>query len=136
MKRIGIIGARSRDSYKDYELLRIEFDKVYEDGDIIVSGHCPQGGDRMAEDIAKELDLTEENGKLILHRPDWDKFGNGAGFVRNKFIARDSDILIAVVKKSREGGTEDTISTATKQGKEIILVPQVSIEDFDPLDEI
>lgn len=125
MKKIGIIGSRRRDSLEDMELCRKIFNEVYEDGDIIVSGHCPRGGDKFAEVFAKELNLTEENGKLVLYRPDWEEHGRAAGFVRNTFIAEDSDIIIAVVAQDRTGGTEDTIKKAIKLNKKIILVPQV-----------
>ena len=139
MKTIGIIGSRSRDSKADLEATRRVFDSVYEKGDRIVSGHCPQGGDKYAEIFAKELGLTEKSGRLVLHRPDWDKHGKGAGFVRNTYIAEDADILIAVVKDNDNpliGGTGDTIKKATKMDKQILLVPQVPISDFDPLEEI
>jgi len=136
MKTIGIVGSRRRDSKADYEATRKIFFSIYEEGDRIVSGHCPKGGDRFAEMIAEELDLTEENGGLILHRPDWKKYGRAAGIIRNTPIAEDADILIAVVAADRKGGTEDTVKKSTKMGKQILLVPQIPIEDFDPLDEV
>ena len=152
MKTIGIIGARSRNSIQDYKETLKVFNTVYEDGDKIVSGHCPRGGDKFAEIIAKDLGLTEENGKLILHKSDWDKHGYNAGFARNTYIAEDADVIIALVKNNDDlffGGTGDTIEKAIKlfgKGleKDIILVPQISIEDFDqisiedfdPLEEI
>ena len=136
MKTIGIIGSRRRDTKADYQLLRKMFFEIYEDGDKIVSGHCPKGADAMAEIIADELNLTEANGKLILHRADWNKYGKGAGFVRNTYIAEDADVLICVVAEDRTGGTEDTIRKAEKMGKSIILVAQAPIIDFDPLEEI
>ncbi len=137
MKTIGIIGTRSRNSVEDYKSLREYFFKIYEEGDKIVSGHCPKGGDAMAEKIASELGLTENNGKLILHRPDWEKYGKRAGFVRNTYIAEDADIIVAVVSPERKGGTEDTILKAETMGKKIILVlPQTyDISNFDPLEE-
>jgi len=144
MKTIGIIGCRCRDSKVDLRETYICFNSVYEEGDKIVSGHCKQGGDRFAEIIADDLGLTEENGKLILHRPNWDKHGYSAGFVRNTYIAEDSDVIIAVIQKDEDpffGGTGDTINKAIKLfgkdiDKDIILVPQIPVEDFDPLEEI
>jgi len=136
MKTIGIVGSRRRDSESDYRKTCECFNEIYEKGDKIVSGHCPQGGDRFAERLAHILGLTEENGGLILHKPEWDKFGKGAGFVRNTFIAEDADILIAVVAEDRKGGTEDTVKKTLKLGRDVVLVPQVPLEDFDPLEEI
>lgn len=136
MKTIGIIGSRRRDSKADYEATLKIFMEIYEEGDRIVSGHCPKGGDLFAEIIAAKFGLTEKNGKLILHRPEWDKYGKGAGFIRNTYIAEDADVLICVVAADRTGGTEDTIKKAEKMGKRIVLVPQISAQEFDPLDEI
>tara|TARA_R110000824_G_scaffold12226_6_gene53549 strand:- start:14090 stop:14491 length:402 start_codon:yes stop_codon:yes gene_type:complete len=133
MKTIGIIGSRRRDSDKDFVECKQVFSDIYQDGDRIVSGHCPQGGDRFAEELAEELGLTVENGKLILHPADWDKHGRGAGFVRNTNIAEDSDILIAVVAEDRKGGTEDTIKKAIKYNKQIVLVPQPT---FDIMNDV
>jgi predicted Rossmann fold nucleotide-binding protein DprA/Smf involved in DNA uptake len=148
MKTIGIIGSRRRDSVSDYkETLKI-FNATYEDGDKIVSGHCAKGGDKFAEIIADKLGLTESNGGLILHRPDKSKLDPEKmkknpkwayaeiNFARNTDIAEGSDVIIAVVADDRKGGTEDTIKKAIKMGKEIVLVPEAPLEDFDPLEEI
>ena len=138
MKKIGIIGSRRRDTLPDYKACCEVFFSLYEEGDIVVSGGCPQGGDKFAELIAKDLGLTEENGKLILHLAKWrvdGKYIRAAGFIRNTYIAEDSDVIIAVVAEDRKGGTEDTIKKAEKMGKTIILVDPLEIE-YDPLDEI
>ena len=55
MKKIGIIGTRRRNTGSAYKKTEEEFFKVYEDGDHIVSGGCPKGGDRFAEKIAKKV---------------------------------------------------------------------------------
>lgn len=117
MKTIGIIGSRRRDSIQDYEACLEVFGRVYESGDQIVSGGCPKGGDRFAELIAKDCEIP-----LILHKADWDRYGRGAGYQRNGLIAKDADILIAIVAPDRLGGTEDTIRKAEKLGKKVILV--------------
>ena len=135
MKTIGIVGSRRRDSKEDYEALRKVFFSIYEKGDCIVSGHCPKGGDKFAELIAAELELTEMNGGLILHRPNWDKYGKGAGFIRNTYIAEYANVLIAVCAPDRKGGTEDTVKKSLNLGRQVVLVPQIPEKDFDPMDE-
>lgn len=128
MKTIGIVGTRSRDSHEDYLVTRETFLEIYEDGDKIASGGCPQGGDRFAEILALELGLTQENGKLIIHKPDLPPDGSPyydfvkAYHARNTLIAEDADILIAVVSSKRKGGTEDTIKKAIRLNKKIIIV--------------
>jgi len=104
MKIIGIIGSRRRNHNNDFTKVAFAFRGVYEEGDRIVSGGCPKGGDHFAEIIAKSKDIS-----ILIHYPNWEKYGKAAGFVRNSFIAKDSDILIACVAKDRTGGTEDTI---------------------------
>ena len=104
MSVIGIVGSRRRDAKCDYELTERKFLDIYQEGDTIVSGGCPQGGDRFAEMIAKRGGLT-----ITIHYPNWSKYGKGAGFVRNTKIADDADKLIACVAADRTGGTEDTV---------------------------
>ena len=117
-KKIIIIGSRRRNSSDDMIQVWYEFRKWYEDGDIIVSGGCPKGGDRFAEIIAEKMGLTEENGKLIIHLPKkpprnspkyiWAK----AMYERNTVVANEAEpdtIVIACCSCDRTGGTEDTI---------------------------
>lgn len=117
MQVIGIVGSRRRDTEEDYAKLLHEFSKVAGFDDIIVSGGCYKGGDRFAERIVKQQGRT-----IIIHYPDWDTYGRGAGFVRNTKIAEDCDVLLALVAPDRKGGTEDTVKKAMKMGKQIILV--------------
>lgn len=112
MKKIGIIGTRRRDKMRDYRKVANQFKEIYEDGDIIVSGGCSQGGDRFAEQIARGLEIP-----IMIHYARWKKHGKAAGFIRNGDIAKDSDVLIACVSEDRTGGTEDTIKKFKKLGK-------------------
>jgi hypothetical protein len=116
-KVIGIVGSRRRDRTEDFEACCEAFLKLYQKGDKIVSGGCPKGGDRFAEQIARHKGCT-----IIIHHADWEgPAKRGAGFVRNTDIARDCDVLIALVAPDRKGGTEDTVKKALKLGKQVIL---------------
>lgn len=117
MKTIGIIGSRRRDTVYDLELVRRAVTEVFELGDRLVSGGCPRGGDRFAEEIARWLQCT-----ITIHHAEWDRLGKRAGFVRNGDIARDADILIACVAHDRTGGTEDTIRKFKALGKEQLIL--------------
>jgi len=109
MKKIGIIGTRRRDTPKAYKAVEEEFFKHYEEGDWIVSGGCPKGGDRFAEVIAKKYGIP-----ILIFYPNWKNYGRAGGIIRNENIAIESDILIACVAKDRTGGTEDTIKKFQK----------------------
>lgn len=105
MKRIGIVGSRSRESQSDWQLVKHAFEAVYKRGDWIVSGGCRRGADAFAKS------LHYINAVPYLEFPaDWNHHGKAAGFVRNTEIALWSDVLIACVAADRTGGTEDTIT--------------------------
>jgi len=126
MKKIIIIGSRRRDTPEDFQQVYDQFKKYYEPGDIIVSGGCPKGGDHFAEIIASRLGMTEDNGKLILHRPIKPPKGSPyyefarANYERNTLVAREGDedsIVIACCALDRTGGTEDTIKKIRQIGR-------------------
>lgn len=120
-KKIIIIGSRRRDNDSDYHQVYNEFKKWYDNGDVIISGGCPKGGDRFAEIIARKLNMTEENGQLVIHKPDQNKKpepGSHKGkwakwfYERNTIVAQEADpntVVIACVSPNRKGGTEDTL---------------------------
>lgn len=116
-KVIGIVGTRRRDSDKDLKKVNDAFLKVYDVGDRICSGLCPQGADRFAVILAVKYST-----KTIWHQARWEEYGKQAGFVRNSLIARDSDVLIACVAPDRKGGTEDTIKKYLKLGKDKLIL--------------
>ena len=130
MKTIGIIGSRSRDSQVDFKLCEEIFLSIYKPGDEIVSGGCPKGGDAMAEVLAKKHQIP-----IKIYYAQWNKLGRGAGYARNADIARNSDILIAIVAEDRKGGTEDTIEKFLKRADVesenlFIVPPPPEIDDF------
>jgi hypothetical protein len=115
--KIGIVGSRRRNSQIDKKILLKAFKSIYKEGDTIVSGGCPTGGDRFAEEIASEYGLP-----ITIHYPNWNKLGRAAGFIRNSQIANDCDILLALIAEDRTGGTEDTVRKTNKLNKKIVLL--------------
>lgn len=114
--KIGIVGSRRRNSQADFLLIEKAFLNIYREGDEIVSGGCPFGGDRFAEMIAKKYQVP-----IKIHYAKWNIYHNAAGFKRNGDIARDADILIASAAEDRTGGTEDTIKKF-KEPERVVLV--------------
>lgn len=115
--RIGIVGSRRRDTNEDLQLLLDRLIPILEMYDregkdiTIVSGGCPFGGDRFAEIIIDQFGL-----KPLIHRPDKSQLPRNPerrdfariNFARNTLIARDSDVLIAILAETK-GGTDDTV---------------------------
>ena len=112
MKKIGVIGTRKRNIITDYQLVHDAFFEVYEEGDWIVSGGCPKGGDAFAEKIAFGYGIP-----ILIFPPK--KKTKKYFFERNTSVAKTSDIIIACLVRPHEpieevlkrefGGTEDTI---------------------------
>ena len=123
MKKIGIVGTRTKDTNIYLKKVNDAFLLKYLDGDTIVSGGCKQGGDRFAV-VLKNLYKVP----YIEHLPDKSKLDKELlkknprasyaiiNHARNTLVAEDSDILIAVVADGdrRIGGTEDTIKKFKK----------------------
>ena len=109
---IGIIGSRRRNSTSDYADVLRAFLKIYKEGDIIVSGGCPKGGDHFAEIIADKFNIP-----IKIYPANW-KLGRHTGFLRNAIIAHSSNKLIACIAEDRKGGTEDTIKKFLKVNTE------------------
>lgn len=114
---IGIVGSRRRTSPYDYHILVQTFDSIYLQGDIILSGGCPTGGDEFAERIGRERTIP-----VYVYGAEWEKYGRKAGHIRNTPIAHDCTILLALVADDRTGGTEDTIHKTLAVGTKVVLL--------------
>ena len=128
MQIIGIIGTRRKDTSVAKKAIKEAFFKIYKEGDWICSGGCQKGGDRFAEQIAKNEGIP-----ILTIFPNYKRHGDGAPFVRNGLVAEHSDIIIACVMnpedgidevlKRKTGGTEDTLRKYVGHNKtEIYLV--------------
>jgi len=117
MKIIGIVGSRRRTGPKVFQKIENKLLEIYEEGDAIVSGGCPQGADSFAEILAKKHQIP-----IMIHYARWNSYGKGAGFQRNTDIAKDCDLLIATPAEDRTGGTEDTIKKCEKMGKTVYFL--------------
>ena len=104
-KIIGIIGSRTRDDYKDWELVHNKFLEIYKDDDWICSGGCKVGGDHFAFKLHLRYFIP-----YLEFPANWDKHGKAAGFIRNTDIAKVSHVLIACLDKENGKGTQDTIN--------------------------
>ncbi len=118
--KIGIVGSRKRNTirYKNslLELLRVN-DWLNSDKVMYISGGCYIGGDKFAEEIAHQYNIN-----ILIFYANWSKYGKGAGYKRNKLIANECDILIAIPNPDKDGGTEHTISLVRELDKDVYLI--------------
>src|SRR5687767_2742100 len=77
---------------------------------VVVSGGAV-GVDTAAARRANERGLT-----VCIHKPDWDRLGRRAGFIRNKAIVEDADRIVAFWDGA-SSGTAHTIQLARMSGK-------------------
>lgn len=108
--KVAIIGSRD---FNDYGKLKevLNFFKPTK----IISGGA-KGADLLGEKYANENGIEK-----IIHYPDWDKHGRGAGFVRNQLIIDDCDVVIAFWDGESKG-TKNSIEKAEKQKKHTIII--------------
>ncbi len=125
--KLGIVGSRRRNNLKDKLKLKQFIVKLK---DLIpnlsfVSGGCPLGADRFAEELAEDFNIP-----IKIFYPDKSKLPENPekyhfaiiNYARNTLIAEECDILVALVAEDRQGGTEDTIKKAKKLNKKVILL--------------
>jgi len=116
--RLAIVGGRDFD---DYTLLEVWVDSVMsmqfdrEDKVSIISGGA-KGVDSLGEQYANNHKL----GKVIC-KPNWDKYGKSAGFIRNQTIVDNCDMVLAFWD-GQSRGTADTIEKAKKAKKPTFII--------------
>lgn len=109
--KIAIVGSRTFIDYsklKSFILSKISLN----DDTTIISGGA-QGADNLAEKFATEYGLL-----TIIHKAKWDKLGKSAGFIRNKKIIDDADIVFAFWD-GQSRGTKHTIGLARQSQKPV-----------------
>jgi hypothetical protein len=115
--KIGIIGSRT---FNDYTLLVEVMNDYLNKGneldcELVISGGA-RGADSMGEQWAKENNLP-----TLIFKPDWDKYGKAAGFIRNKDIVKNSDFVVAFWNGISKG-TKSSIDLCVKNGIPVRIV--------------
>jgi len=116
MIKVGIVGSRG---FSDLERVK-DYVKSLDKDTIIVSGGA-KGVDETAEKMGEELGM-----KVVSFKPDWKKYGRGAGIVRNKEICKYSDMIVSFWD-GKSKGTLNTIDTAKKMN----MIVQVITDELD-----
>lgn len=110
---LGIVGSRRRNKKEDYYLVEEWIIKL--GPDMLVSGGCPEGADRFAEIAAKKLGIP-----ITIYYPKG--YDTRDFYERNKKIAQNCDILLALVAEDRKGGTENTIKYVKQFNKKVFII--------------
>lgn len=89
MSKLAVIGSRN---ITDENIIHLLIDDILQKYCItmFVSGGA-NGVDSIAEAYMKSLNIP-----CKIHKPDWNKYGKSAGFVRNRLIIDDVDIVLAI----------------------------------------
>lgn len=116
MTFIAVVGSRG---FTDYDLLVRVMDDVTRKlprvVHTIVSGGA-RGADTLAERFAEEHDLN-----VVVFTPDWARYGNAAGPLRNRKIVDAADIVVAFWD-GESRGTASTIKLAKQQNKMVHVI--------------
>lgn len=108
--KVAVVGSRT---FNDYYMMMDCLDvlKIAE----IVSGGA-KGADSLAERYANERSIP-----LTVFKPEWDRYGKGAGFRRNATIVDHADLVVAFWDGSSKG-TQHSINYAKARNKEVIII--------------
>ena len=109
--KVAVIGSRS---FTNYELLKKTLDELTGIEKIISGGAA--GADSLAEQWARENNI-----ETVIYKPDWAKYGRGAGVVRNRLIIEDCDWCIAFWDGESKG-TKSSIEHSKKLNKKLTIV--------------
>lgn len=119
--KLAIIGSRD---FSNYKLLKAVLDRlIFGEDDIIVSGGA-DGADKLAERYARENNI-----KTLILKPDWNKYGRRAGFMRNTDIWDASTSGIAFWDGESKG-TKHSFEISKKQNKTLLIVDYVNQKTY------
>jgi hypothetical protein len=107
--RILITGSRD---WTDRHVIEEALWEVSDDEfNVLVTGACPSGADRIAEDIWAGWDFPVER-----HPADWNRHGKRAGFIRNaEMVTAGADLCLAFIRNGSRGASM-TADLAEKAG--------------------
>ena len=109
--KLAVVGSRT---FNDYDLLKRSLEVIPNITEIVSGG--AKGADSLAEKWAFEHAIN-----ITIFKPDWEKEGLAAGFIRNKLIVDHCDKVIAFWD-GKSKGTAHSISLAEKAHKECIII--------------
>jgi uncharacterized phage-like protein YoqJ len=114
--KIAIVGSRE---FKNKDFVQNIVSNQLTNGDYFISGGA-RGVDTWAEETIPILETGLANFKINkkIFKPDWNKYGKRAGFLRNQLIIDEADKVIAFWD-GKSKGTKHSIDLAIKANKPI-----------------
>lgn len=109
--RVAVVGSRSFENFKLLDAYLYEYFYPFR----LISGGA-SGADSLAEEFARRRNLKKK-----IYKANWDKYGKGAGFIRNKKIVKNCDVVVAFWDGESKG-TKNTIDLAKEAGKKVYVV--------------
>ena len=103
-----VCGGRDYSDHKAMSDIMLEY-FIFESGENILIAGGAMGADSFAEAIADKHGIRK-----IIHRPDWEKHGKGAGFIRNQLMIDEKPDMVIAFWNGNSKGTRDTIKKAGK----------------------
>ncbi len=112
--KIAVVGSREGFTKDDIvNKLTLELEEI-RDIEIISGG--ARGVDSWAEEFAIRNQIN-----TTIFKPEWNKYGKGAGFIRNKLIVDRADRVIAFWD-GKSKGTKHSIDYAKSKGKDVKII--------------
>lgn len=113
--KVAIVGSRNFNNYKTFiEFMNTTITENNIDIDLIISGGA-RGADSFGYNYAVSKGIPTK-----IYKPEWDKYGKAAGFIRNKYIIDDCDICIAFWDGVSHG-TKHDIDLCKQQNKKCYI---------------
>ncbi len=121
--KVAVVGSRGFDDYTLFQSVMNQF------LDGLSTASFVSGGAGGADSMAKRY--AEENGiEIIIYKPEWHRYGRGAGFVRNKKIWEEADMGIAFWDGISKG-TQHSFKLAEQMEKKLLVYDYIKREFVD-----
>jgi predicted Rossmann fold nucleotide-binding protein DprA/Smf involved in DNA uptake len=113
--KLAVVGSRY---YTNFEFVEEKINEFRKNNNItqLVSGGA-KGVDTLAEEYAEKHNIP-----ITVFEAEWDKYGRGAGPIRNKLIVKEADVIMAFPGENPRG-TLNTINLARKENKIVFVHP-------------